>query len=134
MKEILVKSCYMIKLPDYFKKFDMSRGVLSRLDEKIIETVKCEAIVLDGAEGKEEGFFKANSDKLYCLTNRSGESSYIGYVSRSEHCCSGLCVVTIDRVDTSRPWTLADYDNSEYVKYLDDYQCKYEELNYWERK
>lgn len=134
MKEILIKSCYMANLPDYFKKFDMSRGILSRLDEKIIEAVKSEAIVLDGTDGKEEGFFKANADRLYCLTSWSGEVTYIGYMGRDEHCCSGLCVVTIGEVDTSRPWTMADYDNSEYIKYLDDYQCVNEELNYWERK
>lgn len=37
---------------------------------------------------------------------------------------------TIVEVDTSKKWTLSEYDGAEYIKYL-DYKCISEELNYW---
>lgn len=38
---------------------------------------------------------------------------------------------SILEVDTSRPWTISNYDGSEYIKYLDDYKLKDKELNYY---
>lgn len=39
---------------------------------------------------------------------------------------------SILNVDISRPWTIADYDGSEYIKYLDDYKLKDKEINYYD--
>lgn len=44
----------------------------------------------------------------------------------------GVCVFKIVEVDTSRPWTIEEYDSCEYIKYLDERKCLDEELNYWE--
>ena len=44
----------------------------------------------------------------------------------------GACVFHIVEVDTSRAWTIEEYDNSEYIKYLDERKCLDKELNYWE--
>lgn len=36
-------------------------------------------------------------------------------------------------VDTTRPWTIAEYDGAEYVQYLDEDKLVDEELNYWSK-
>ena len=40
--------------------------------------------------------------------------------------------ITIQDVDTSRPWTIKEYDGAEFVSYLDDKKLVDEVLNYWE--
>ena len=41
------------------------------------------------------------------------------------------CFSIVD-VDTTRPWTIEEYDGAEYIKYLDERKLVDEELNYWE--
>ena len=40
---------------------------------------------------------------------------------------------SITEVDTTRPWTIKEYDGSEYIEYLDEYEIEDEELNYYEK-
>ena len=44
-----------------------------------------------------------------------------------------LCPFMIGEVDTSRPWTIENYDGGEYVQYL-DYVVLHEDINYCEYK
>jgi hypothetical protein len=39
---------------------------------------------------------------------------------------------SIDEVDSSRPWTVEEYDGSEGIVYLDERKLTDEELNYWD--
>lgn len=41
---------------------------------------------------------------------------------------------TIQEVDTSRPWTIEEYDGAEYIKYLDGYELVDSECNYYKKK
>lgn len=43
-----------------------------------------------------------------------------------------MYLLTIGEVDTSRPWTLSEYDASYGIKYLDENKLVDEELNYYE--
>ena len=36
-------------------------------------------------------------------------------------------------VDTTRPWTIKEYDGAEYIEYLDENKLIDKELNYWNK-
>lgn len=44
---------------------------------------------------------------------------------------ASLSNFSILEVDSSRPWTIEEYDGAEYVAYLDEKKMYDEELNYW---
>jgi hypothetical protein len=37
-------------------------------------------------------------------------------------------------VDIMRPWCIDEYDDAEYIEYLDDVICLDKELNFYEKK
>jgi len=45
----------------------------------------------------------------------------------------GLSSFSIEEVDTTRPWTIEEYDGAEYIEYLDEHKLVDEELNYYEK-
>lgn len=44
-----------------------------------------------------------------------------------------ICVFSIVDVDTSKPWTIEEYDGSEYIKYL-EFELVDEKYNYYKCK
>lgn len=60
--------------------------------------------------------FEGNQDGYYYKSNE-------GYISS----------FSIIDVDTTRPWTIAEYDGAEYVQYLDEDKLIDKELNYWSK-
>lgn len=45
----------------------------------------------------------------------------------------GTASFSIVDVDTTRPWTIEEYDGAEYIQYLDEHKLVDEELNYYEK-
>ena len=43
-------------------------------------------------------------------------------------------VFEIVDVDTTRPWCLEEYDDAEYIEYLDDVVCLDKEFNFYDKK
>lgn len=46
---------------------------------------------------------------------------------------SGITTFSIVDVDTTRPWTIEEYDGAEYIQYLDENKLIDKELNYYEK-
>jgi hypothetical protein len=46
---------------------------------------------------------------------------------------SSTAPFSIVEVDTTRPWTIEEYDGAEYIEYLDENKLVDEELNYHEK-
>ena len=45
----------------------------------------------------------------------------------------GIVPFSIVDVDTTRPWTIKEYDGAEYIQYLDENKLIDKELNYYEK-
>lgn len=45
----------------------------------------------------------------------------------------GTSSFSIVEVDTTRPWTIEEYDGAEYIQYLDENKLIDKELNYYEK-
>ena len=43
-------------------------------------------------------------------------------------------VFEIVDVDTTRPWCVEEYDDAEYIEYLDDVVCLDKEFNFYDKK
>ena len=84
-------------------------------------------------EGRSLDYIKAqlgkNNEKILKIESQYCDNCDIYWIYDTKY---GACVFSIVEVDTSRPWTINEYDSCEYVNYLDERKCLDEELNYWE--
>ena len=109
----------MIKINEMYS-FPVSRKELANFVEKT-------AIHKSSSVGSEalEDFLKDNFECIVCIDN----SKYFIYNKKLKYISS----LEIVEVDTSRPWTIEEYDGAEYIKYL-DYEILDKELNYGKNK
>lgn len=130
MKKILIYPSHrgMVFTPKMKEIMEKYEGIKQRTGEiiKYIENncVEC--------EGSDYDSVRANlgKDKEKILKVKiTYTSDYIYWIYTEKY---GVAVFKIEEVDISRPWTIDEYDNCEYIKYLDERKCLDEELNYWE--
>lgn len=108
------------------------KGIKMCTCNELIEYVENSCVVYeDYNKIKYDEFTKlirSNYEKI--VTFKTNPNVYYVY-DRENHYVS---IFSIIEVDTTRPWTIEEYDGSESIKYLDDMVCVDKELNYWSVK
>lgn len=112
------------KMREIMKKHS---GIRSRVGEIIDYVEENRYLFFDenSFEKKVIELMRGNDDvivEFIKYENKYYYKSPLGYMS----------TFSIIDVDTTRPWTIKDYDGAEYIKYLDENKLVDEELNYWE--
>lgn len=92
---------------------------------KIIEFVEQIAVPLDKTEGLIPQIFKEKSNTIIKIEDQ-GTSQDI-YIIKSDS--DRFSRFAIQEVDTTRPWTIENYDGAEYIQYL-DYNIINSDINY----
>lgn len=120
--------CYVTpKMKEIMKNY----SIQARTGEVIDYVEKSSILLQENYNYKEiEKELKNNLDLIYVITPNARSKYYIFYSIDYNHTNS----FSIVEVDTSRPWTIKDYDGSEYIEYLDKYELVNKELNYYEEK
>ena len=95
---------------------------------KIVEYIEKTAVNKTGCDRDElKKWLYSNKENIaYCE-----EFNEKIYLVQSDYC--DWDTFSIRQVDISRPWTIEEYDGSEYIKYLDEYVAV-KELNYYNIK
>lgn len=115
------------KMQEIMEKYE---GVESRVGE-IIDYVENVAVPFDSFEdaGEVESNLRANIETIVSAENNKGLISTKYYLWDNE--LHSIKSFTIEEVDITRPWTIKDYDGSEYIRYLDERELVNEKLNYY---
>ena len=80
-----------------------------------------------------DNWFKLHKDALVRVEcKENGKGKYVGFAS--DGIGGSIACVSIVDVDISRRWTMSEYDGVEIIKYLDDYELRFEDINYWVRR
>lgn len=117
--------CGTPKMKEIMKKH---KGVRCRVGE-IIEYIDNNSLMFlhlnDECMKIAKGKMEVDNETI--ITSESYPEKY--YYKTNYNYISSFSIVD---VDTTRPWTIKEYDNAEYIKYLDECKLADEELNYWE--
>ena len=105
------------------------KGMLCRINTELIEYIENNSVVYEDINHIEyDKFMKLISDDSETIVTFKNHPN-IYYVYNKE--CNYVSNFSIVEVDTTRPWTIEEYDGAEGIKYLDDMVCVDKELNYW---
>lgn len=74
-----------------------------------------------------------NNKELIVKFEDIQKNGYQKYTVYNDIGYSGTVTFSIVEVDTTRPWTIEEYDGAEYIQYLDENKLVDEELNYYEK-
>ena len=115
------------KMKEIMNKYE---GVRQRTGE-IIEYIEnnCDYCVGGNYDLIRASLVKDEEKILKVKTLYDSNEDYVYWIYTKEH---GVCVFKIEEVDTTRQWTIDEYDGAEGILYLDERKCLDEELNYWE--
>ena len=103
-------------------------GIRSRMGE-IIEYVENHAVMADEFLSEVELLRYLKNDPNAIVCRRPGKEYQ---VQRQDWIMPST--FSIIEIDTSRPWTIDEYDGAESVKYLDEIDLVDEDLNYYEER
>ena len=120
--KVIVLSDWDPAYPMYLKPYIEKDEDGWRFNQTLIRKIEKDALPYDiNYRPQRNGpYVIMECDNRYC---ESGTKMYRFYDSRQ------TLMVTITEVDTSRPWTICEYDSSEYIQYL-DYDVINEKVNY----
>ena len=114
------------KMKEIMKK---TIGIRCRVGE-IIEYVENNRLLFTDADEYSMNIAKSmmEDDKEIIVEFKNIQNRY--YYKSNEGYISSFSIIDID---TTRPWTIAEYDGAEYVQYLDEDKLVDKELNYWSK-
>lgn len=95
----------------------------------IINFIEQKAVPLNKTEGLISQIFKEKSNTIIKIEDQ-GTSQDI-YIIKSDS--DRFSRFAVQEVDTTRPWTIENYDGAEYIQYL-DYNIINSDINYCEYK
>lgn len=134
--EALIFNSYGGRVPDVVMK-RMIKGLefpQSRFDQSIINYIKTNAIEYN-TEVHNDKWFEKHRDAIVRVDYGSeGMCKYLGFSTDDNGKYGIIAGVSIKDIDISRRWTMEEYDGAEIIKYLDDYECRFVDVNYWVRK
>lgn len=97
----------------YVESNHVSYPTISELPEVEKEFTKNKELIVKFEDIQKHGYQK------YMVYNSTGYSNTTTF--------------SIVNVDTTRPWTIEEYDGAEYIQYLDENKLVDKELNYYEK-
>ena len=100
------------------------KGIRGRVGE-IIDYVENNHVIYDASQYFEAQKELKNNKELIIKINND-------YIVWNETIYS-TAPFSIEDVDTTRPWTIEEYDGAEYIEYLDEHKLADEELNYYKK-
>lgn len=118
--------CGTPKMKEIMKKYT---GIRCRVRE-VIEYIENNSLMFFcfDDESMKTAKEKMDSDNEIIITSKNCQGKY--YYKTDYSYITSFSIVD---VDTTRPWTIEEYDCAEYIKYLDENKLVDEELNYWEK-
>lgn len=114
---------------DMLKIMKKYNGIRGRIGE-IVEYVENNCVEYYAADYVKASDAMKNNKDLIVKYKMPLEDQYAVWDANMHH----PAFFSIVDVDTSRPWTIEEYDGAESVRYLDERKCIDEELNYWSEK
>ena len=134
--EALIFNSYGGRVPDVVLK-RMVEGLefpQNRFAQSVINWIKTNAIGYKPDVHTDAWFFK-HKNSIVKVEYDGVAVKYLGFSSDEKGSKYGvISCVSIRDIDISRRWTMERNDGAEMIRYLDDYECKYESVNYWVRK
>lgn len=116
--------------PQMRKILNKYDGIRGRIGE-IIDYVENNHTVYHSSHEVEKEF-KNNKELIVKFENVQKSNNRQRYLVWNENFHKWDSFSIVD-VDTARPWTIGEYDGSEYIEYLDENKLVDEELNYYEK-
>lgn len=130
MTEVIIKSGYTNVFPDILDELNEGLDWSERADKALIQRVKDSTIVIEEEISSSELYDLLSANRKSAVYFKKSER-YFGWSSRFKGNITSFSIV---EVDISRRWTISDYDNNEYIEYIDVYECCDKALNFYIRK
>lgn len=130
--KVLLWSSYGKSIPIGILKKVTNRVDYCSLSFRTDTDILCDLISLASERSKGDNIERLKIQKglLYIEYTDTDVLDFLWYDDALEDITS----FSIVDVDTTRPWTIDEYDGAEYIKYLDTYTLENESLNFYRLK
>jgi hypothetical protein len=127
MKVIVLSSHGHSTLPEIFSV--NYKDKCWRVNQDLIKEIES----LDWKLIKSE-YMRKSRNENYAMPIKDGMLDGMRYFYATPGEFNAFNAFEIVDVDITRPWCIDDYDDAEYIEYLDDVICLDKELNFYEKK